>query len=81
MKTFKKGKYTLEHTVFRTDMGFEMDSFELTWCDDKGFKYRKPIMAPFREVVTNLIFEPLRPYSKKEYEEILDEAIEHHETN
>lgn len=75
MKTFTKGKYTLEHTIGEGMFGEEVDSFQVTYIDKTGHKYCIPTIPIIRVKVTGEVFEPLRPYTKEEYEEILDRTI------
>lgn len=75
MRKITKGKYTLEHSIMAGPYGEPKDFFELTFLKDNGEKVLMPFFEPVRVNVTGFIFEPLRPYTDKEYEEMLDEQI------
>jgi len=70
-----KDKYKLEHSIIDGFLGQPQDFFEVTWRDETGIKYHAPAFPPIRIKVTDLMFEPLQPYTEKEYMEILEKAI------
>lgn len=75
MKTITKGKYTLEHSIVEGIFGQPQDFFEVTWIDGTGMKNCVPVPPPIRLNVTDLVFEPLRPYSDEEYNDLLDSFV------
>ena len=73
-KTYKKGRFTLEHSIIRNDFGQLENYMEVSFFKPNGTKIRVPVFEPFKVRMSGSFFE-LNTYTEKEYEKILDNFI------
>lgn len=73
IKSIKSGQFELQHSEYVDDFGIKHNSMELIKTEPNGHRVNKPFYAPLRVTNGFSLHDDTRPFTNKEYEEMIAE--------